>query len=85
LPIVFRVQLKWQCVLSTFLNVRKNKPTKHLYSVSIIYAHCLLATPYDRLYYVILTVAGFGAFSVEYHKWVLIHKNIKAKAQIYSR
>jgi hypothetical protein len=43
------------------------KPTKHLYSVSIIYAHCLLATSYGRLYYVLLTVADFGIFSVGYN------------------
>src|SRR5260370_13552239 len=61
------------------------EPTKHLYFVSIIYAHCLLATLYGRLYYILFTVAGFGTFSVEYYEYVVIYKNIKGKTQIYNR
>jgi hypothetical protein len=48
-------------------------------------AYCLLATSYGRLYYILLTVADFGTFSVEYHECVIVHKCIKGKAQIYNR
>jgi len=82
------VQIKWQREQNTFLIVMYRqssfcalKPTKHLYFVSIIYAHCLLATSYGRLYYMLLTVAGCGTFCVEYNECVIIHKSIKGKAQ----